>query len=217
VTAPELDLVRKISPPKDACAKERLPLAAVRMGFEMRVHGRFFVGDPFLDGLPGRLDGLHCLDVERWRRRAGKVDDPLPKTVEAEEEFDFPVADEGAYGFHGSLAGEGEGSFVSAVRAMEAEEARGEVAAAEEGLDGGDGAGTERPEGLAVAAFVGGEEIPPAVVDDLPQGRGTGTPWLVDGGHGKMFIRTSFRAESRVAGGLSYSESKCHRQANVTD
>jgi hypothetical protein len=39
-----------------------------------------------------------------------------------------------------ALAGEGEQAFVTAVRALEAGEARGEVAAAEEGLDGVDGA-----------------------------------------------------------------------------
>jgi hypothetical protein len=40
-----------------------------------------------------------------------------------------------------ALAGEGEEAFVTTVRALEAGEAGGEVAAAEEGLDGGDGGG----------------------------------------------------------------------------
>ena len=39
-----------------------------------------------------------------------------------------------------ALAGEGEQAFVTAVGAMKPGEACGEVAAAEEGLDGGDGA-----------------------------------------------------------------------------
>jgi len=34
---------------------------------------RFFVGNPFLDGSPGRLDGLETLDVEGWWRRAWKL------------------------------------------------------------------------------------------------------------------------------------------------
>ena len=65
---------------------------------------RLVIGDPFFDGLPGWLDGLHGLDVEgRWRR-AREGDDVFPETVEAEEELDFLVADEGADGFHGALA-----------------------------------------------------------------------------------------------------------------
>ena len=73
-----------------------------------------------------------------------------------------------------AFAGEGEESFVAAVRAMESGETGCEVAAAEEGLDGGDGTGTERAEGLAVADLVGSEEILPTVVDDLPERRGAG-------------------------------------------
>jgi hypothetical protein len=69
-----------------------------------------------------------------------------------------------------ALAGEGEQFFVTTVRAVEACEASGEVAAAEKGLDGGDGARTERTEGLAVMLLVVREKIIPAVVDDLPEG-----------------------------------------------
>jgi hypothetical protein len=36
---------------------------------------RFVVGDPFLDGLPRLLDGLHRLDVKRWRWWTGELDD----------------------------------------------------------------------------------------------------------------------------------------------
>jgi len=32
----------------------------------------FVVGNPFLDGLPRRLDGCHGLDIEWGRRRAGR-------------------------------------------------------------------------------------------------------------------------------------------------
>ncbi len=53
------------------------------------VQVRFVVGDPFLDGLPGRLDGLHGLDVEGRRRWAREMDNALPEAVEAEEEFDL--------------------------------------------------------------------------------------------------------------------------------
>ena len=56
---------------------------------------------------------------------------------------------------------------MAAVRALETGEAGGEVAATEEGLDGGDGVGAEWAEGLAVLLFVVCEEIVPAVVDDL--------------------------------------------------
>ena len=69
-----------------------------------------------------------------------------------------------------ALAGEGEEAFVAAVRALEAGEAGGEVATAEKGLDGGDGGGRERAEGFAVVFLVVGEEVVPAVVDELPEG-----------------------------------------------
>lgn len=81
------------------------------------------------------------------------------------------------------LAGEGEKTLVAAVGALKSGEAGGEIAAAEEGLDGGDGLRAQRTEGLAVAGFVLGEKVVPAVMDELPEGRGTGTAGLVDGGH----------------------------------
>ena len=84
-----------------------------------------------------------------------------------------------------ALAGKGEEAFVSAIRALEAGESGGEVAAAEEGLDGGDGRGWEWAEGFAVVFLEVGEEVVPSVVDELPQGRGTGTSGLVDGRHDK--------------------------------
>ena len=82
-----------------------------------------------------------------------------------------------------ALAGEGEQAFVTAVGTLEAGEAGGEVTAAKEGLDGGDGGGAERTEGFAVVLFVVGEEVGPAVFDELPEGRGAGAARLVDGRH----------------------------------
>jgi hypothetical protein len=82
-----------------------------------------------------------------------------------------------------SFAGECEEALVAAVGALEAGEAGGEVTAAKEGLDGGNGGGVERAEGSAVVFFVVGEEIGPAVLDELPEGRGAGVARLVDGRH----------------------------------
>ena len=82
-----------------------------------------------------------------------------------------------------ALAGEGEESFVAAVRALESGEAGGEVAAAEEGFDGCGSGGVERAEILAVFGFVIGDEFVPAVVDELPEWRGAGAAGLVNGGH----------------------------------
>jgi hypothetical protein len=82
-----------------------------------------------------------------------------------------------------ALAGESEELLMAAVGALEAGESGGEVAAAEEGLDGGDGGGAERTEGLPVVFFVVGEKIVPAVLDELPEGRGAGAAGLVDGRH----------------------------------
>ena len=88
-----------------------------------------------------------------------------------------------AGGAEAALAGECEEAFVAAVGALEASEAGGEVAAAEEGLDGGDGGGTQGAEGFTVVFLVVGEEVGPTVLDELPEGRGAGVAWLVDGGH----------------------------------
>jgi hypothetical protein len=84
-----------------------------------------------------------------------------------------------------TLAGEGEESFVAAIRALEPGEAGGEVAAAEEGLNGSGCGGAERSEGFAVVFFVTSEEVVPAVVNELPEGGGAGTAGLVDGRHKK--------------------------------
>ena len=74
---------------------------------------------------------------------------------------------------------------MAAIRALESGEAGGEVATAEKGLDGCYGRGRERAEGFAVVFLVVGEEVIPAVVDKLPEGRGAGTTGLVDGRHKK--------------------------------
>ena len=50
-------------------------------------------------------------------------------------------------------------------------------------MDGGDGGGGKRAEGFAVVFLVVGEEVVPAVVDQLPEGRGAGVAGLVDGRH----------------------------------
>jgi hypothetical protein len=75
---------------------------------------------------------------------------------------------------------EGDQLFVSAVGALQAGEALGEVTAAQEGLDDGHGGGVERAVGGSVAFFVSGEEIRPAVVDGLPERRGAGAAGVVN-------------------------------------
>ena len=64
----------------------------------------FVVGDPFLDGLPRWLDGLHGVDVEGRGRRTGEMDEAFPEAVEAEEEFDFLATDDLADRLHGAFA-----------------------------------------------------------------------------------------------------------------
>jgi hypothetical protein len=68
------------------------------------VHVRVVVRDPFLDGLPGWLDGLHGIDIEGRRRRAREMDDTSPEAVEPEKEFDFLATEDLADGLHGALA-----------------------------------------------------------------------------------------------------------------
>jgi hypothetical protein len=45
------------------------------------------------------------------------------------------------------------------------------------------GCGVERTEGLAVFAFVVGKEFVPAVMDELPEGRGAEAAGTVNGRH----------------------------------
>ena len=68
------------------------------------VQVRFVIGDPFLNGLPGWLDGLHGVDVEGRRGRAREMDNSLPEAVEAKEEFDFLASDHSAGDLHRSIA-----------------------------------------------------------------------------------------------------------------
>ncbi len=56
-----------------------------------------------------------------------------------------------------------------AVRAEKAGEALGKIAAAVEFLDDFDGVGPERSVGFAVALFVIGLKVIPAMMDDLPE------------------------------------------------
>ncbi len=65
---------------------------------------RLVIGDPFLDGLPGRFDGFHGLDVEGWWRRAREMDNAFPEAVEAEEKLDFLATDDLAHRLHGAFA-----------------------------------------------------------------------------------------------------------------
>jgi hypothetical protein len=82
-----------------------------------------------------------------------------------------------------ALAGEDEEAFVAAVRAMKAEEAGGEIAAAEEVADSGEDVGSERAEGGTVFFLVGGEEGIPGGGEDLPERRGPRAAGLVNGRH----------------------------------
>jgi hypothetical protein len=82
-----------------------------------------------------------------------------------------------------AFAGEGEEAFVTAVRAVESEEAGSKVAAAEEVADGGKDVGAERAEGGAVFFLVDGEEGVPGGGEDLPEWGGAGAAGLVDGWH----------------------------------
>jgi hypothetical protein len=82
-----------------------------------------------------------------------------------------------------ALAGEGEEAFVSAVGAVEAEKAGGEVATAEEVADGGEDVGAKRAEGGTVFFLVVGEEGVPGGGKDLPEWGGAGAAGLVNGWH----------------------------------
>ena len=72
---------------------------------------------------------------------------------------------------------------MAAVGAVEAEEAGGEVAAAEEVADGGEDVGAERAEAGTVFFLVGGEECFPGGGEELPKWGGAGAAGLVDEWH----------------------------------
>ena len=69
---------------------------------------------------------------------------------------------------------------MAAIGAVKTGEARSEIAAAEEGADGGDGFRTQWSHRAAVVLLVVGEEVIPGVVDDLPERRGAGAAELMD-------------------------------------
>jgi len=107
------------------------------------------------------------------------------------------------------LAGEGEEALVTAIRALQAGEAVGEVATAVELLDHRDGIASQGAVDLAVAGFVLGEEVAPSVMDDLPEGRSPRTAGTVDGRHGersyehlragaRLFVKHRMRKLSRL-------------------
>ena len=65
---------------------------------------RIVVWDPFPNGRPRRFDGLEGFDVERRVGRWWDVDGAFQKCVEAKEELDFALAEEGVHDFHGAFA-----------------------------------------------------------------------------------------------------------------
>ena len=152
-------------------------------------------------GAEGVLEGVDGGVKEKGEEPAAFAKDAAQDTGDGEDELAVGnfVADGGCDPFAGgadaalvaggaevaALAGEGEEAFVAAVRALESGEAGGEVATAEEGLNGSGCGGVERSEGFAVVRFVVCEEVIPAVVNQLPEGRGAGTAGLVDGRHKK--------------------------------
>jgi hypothetical protein len=81
------------------------------------------------------------------------------------------------------LAGEGEEALVSAVGALQPSESGGEVAAAVELAYDIHRVLAKRTVDGAVAFFVPGHEVRPAVMDDLPKRRGAGTSRAVDRWH----------------------------------
>jgi hypothetical protein len=110
-----------------------------------------------------------------------------PGAVVGGDGFFATVVDVEAGVFPGEEVGEFSGAdelgFAQGVEEAVAGEAGGEVATAEEGFDGGSGGGVERTEILPVFSLVAGEEVVPAVADELPEGRGAGAAGLVSGGH----------------------------------
>ena len=82
-----------------------------------------------------------------------------------------------------AFAGESENAFVAAIRAVETEEAGGEIAAAEEVADGGEDVRAERAEGGTVFLLVAGEEGFPSGGEELPEWGGARAAGLVDGWH----------------------------------
>ena len=60
--------------------------------------------NPLLDGLPGRLDGLEALDVERGFGRWRNIQESFPEAHQAQEELNFFGLNEGFDFPHGAFA-----------------------------------------------------------------------------------------------------------------
>jgi hypothetical protein len=129
---------------------------------------------PFAEDAPERFghgeDELAVGEVE-----ADVVGDP------AADLFDFALVAGRAE--VAGFAGEGEEFLVAAIRALEAGESRGEIAAFVELLNHGDSVFAQGAVVFAVDGFVFGEEWAPGVVDDMPERGGTGASRSVDGRH----------------------------------
>ncbi len=81
------------------------------------------------------------------------------------------------------LAGEGQQFLVATVGTLDTGEPGGEIAAAIELIDHGDGIPAERAVRFPVDGFVFGHEIVPGMMDDLPERRSARASRAVDGGH----------------------------------
>ena len=58
-----------------------------------------------------------------------------------------------------------------------------EITTAVELIHNSHGILSQRTVGLAVGCVVVGDKVDPAVVDNLPEGRGSGATWTIDGRH----------------------------------
>ena len=81
------------------------------------------------------------------------------------------------------LAGEGEQLCVSTIGALNAFKPGGEITAAVELLDNGDRVATQRAGDGTVGRFISCLKIGPGMVDNVPEGRGSGTARAIDGWH----------------------------------
>lgn len=136
--------------------------------------------------------------AERFRHRKHEL--PV-RHVEAEDARD-PVAGLTDFALMATrtevagLAGEGKEAFMPAVRTLEPGESSGEVSAAVELANDVNGVASQRAVNGAVAFLVTGFEVGPAVVDDLPEGRGSGTAGAVDGGHENCLYEQLYSGKS---------------------
>lgn len=95
---------------EDAILIERdfpgLPVGFVALVGVLPVEAGLIVigGDPLFDGLPGWLDGLKGVDVERGIRWWRDVDESLPKAEQAQKKLGLLGLDEGFDLPHGAFA-----------------------------------------------------------------------------------------------------------------